>query len=139
MLDQTKITLSVNSALMPLTVPTMPDLVAKINEWSKKRTVYWSMMKAGDAGRPYLNPTIFGDKILDLGINQTIETFDTQGDLIKVGYLNNLKGIAKECRKTEPDLYQQGLLKIYLKEMDRRRGTNYETLFPSIAELLNQV
>jgi hypothetical protein len=46
--------------------------------------------------------------------------------------------LLKECRKTEPDLYQQGLLKVYLKEMDRRRGTNYETLFPSIAELLNQ-
>jgi len=139
MLNQTRITLSVNSALMPLTVPTMPDLVAKVNEWSKKRKVYWSMMKAGDAGRPYLNPTIFGDKILDLGINQSIETFDTQNDPIKIGYLNNLKGIAQECKKTAPDLYQQRLLKVYLKEMDRRRGTNYEVLFPSIAELLNQI
>ena len=96
-------------------------------------------MKAGDAGRPYLNPTIFGDKILDLGINQSIETFDTQNDPIKIGYLNNLKGIAQECKMTEPDLYQQGLLKVYLKEMDRRRNTNYELLFPSIASLLNQV
>ena len=139
MLNHTKITLGVNSALMPLTVPTMPDLVTQINEWSKKRKVYWSMMKAGDAGRPYLNPTIFGDKILDLGINQSIETFDTQNDPIKIGYLNNLKGIAQECKKTEPDLYQQKLLKIYLKEMDRRRGTNYQTLFPSIVELLNQI
>ena len=139
MLDQTKITLSVNSALMPLTVPTMPDLVVKVNEWSKKRKVYWSMMKAGDAGRPYLNPTIFGDKILDLGINQSIEMFDTQSDPIKIGYLNNLKGIAQECKKTVPNLQTQKLLKIYLKEMDRRRNTNYELLFPSIASLLNQV
>ena len=136
MLNHTKITLGVNSALMPLTVPTMPDLVAKINEWSKKRTVYWSMMKAGDAGRPYLNPTIFGDKILDLGINQTIELFDTQDDPIKIGYLNNLKGIAQECRKTEPDLHQQKLLKVYLEELDRRRNTDYKKLFPTISTLL---
>jgi hypothetical protein len=139
MLNHTRITLGVNSALMSLTVPTMPDLVAKINEWSKKRTVYWSMMKAGDAGKPFLNPTIFGDKILDLGINQAIEIFDTHNDSIKIGYLNNLKGIAQECKKTEPDLHQQKLLKVYIKEMDRRRGTNYETLFPSIAKLLNQI
>ena len=136
MLNQTKITLSVNSALTTLTVPTMPDLVNKINEWSKKRTVYWSMMKAGDAGRPYLNPTIFGDKILDLGINQTIEVFDTQNDPIKIGYLNNLKGIAQECRKTEPHLHQQKLLKVYLEELDRRRNTDYKKLFPTISTLL---
>jgi hypothetical protein len=139
MLNHTRITLGVNSALMPLTIPTMPDLVAKINKWSKKRTVYWSMMKAGDAGRPYLNPTIFGDKILDLGINQSIETFDTQNDPIKIGYLNNLKGIAQECKKTEPDLYQQGLLKVYLKEIDRRRNTDYKKLFPTISTLLQNL
>lgn len=139
MLHKTKITLSVNSALMALTVPTMPDLVEKVNTWSKVRPVYWSMMKAGDAGRPYLNPTIFGDKILDLGINQAIAKFDTQDDPIKTGYLNNLKGIAEECKNTEPDLMQQKLLKIYIKELDRRRSTDYKTLFPTIAELLDRV
>ena len=41
------------------------------------------MMKAGDAGRPYLNPTIFGKDILDLGINQSIELFVTEKDNIK--------------------------------------------------------
>jgi len=139
MLKETKIVLSVNSAMMALTVPTMPDLVKQINSWSKQyRTVYWSMMKAGDVWRPYLNPTIFGDKILKLGINEAIELFDTQNDPIKIGYLNNLKGIAKECEKTQPNLFNQQQLKVYLKELDRRRNTNYETLFPSIAELLNQ-
>ena len=139
MLHKTKITLSVNSALMALTVPTMPDLVEQVNIWSKIRPVYWSMMKAGDAGRPYLNPTIFGDKILDLGINQAIAKFDTQDDPIKTGYLNNLKGIAEECRNTEPDFMQQKLLKTYIKELDRRRSTDYKTLFPTIAELLDRV
>jgi pyruvate-formate lyase-activating enzyme len=140
MLSKTKITVSINSALMALTVPTMPDLVKQINSWSRQyRPVYWSMMKAGDVRRPYLNPTIFGDKILNLGVNETIDLFDTQNDPIKKGYLNNLKGIAKECEKTEPNLLHQQQLKVYLKELDRRRNTNYETLFPSIAELLNHV
>jgi len=135
-LNKTKITPSINSALMALTVPTLPDLIKQMNTWSKIREVYWSGMKAGDAGRPYLNPTIFGDAILSLGINEAIEIYESNGDPIKEAQLNNLTGIRKECENTEPDLLQQKLLKTYLKELDRRRGTDYRTLFPTIENLL---
>ena len=93
-------------------------------------------MKAGDAMRPYFNPTIFGDKIVPLGMDQAIEMFETFGDPIKEAQLNNLKGIKQECESTEPDLLQQKLLKVYLKEMDRRRNTDYKKLFPTIDNLL---
>mgnify|MGYP003353282478 CR=1 FL=1 len=42
-LHNTDIVLNINSALGPLTIPTMPDLVDKINKWSQVRTVYWSL------------------------------------------------------------------------------------------------
>jgi MoaA/NifB/PqqE/SkfB family radical SAM enzyme len=135
MLNETKIILNINSAMTALTIPSMPALVKKINEWSKKRIVYWSMMKAGDAGRPWLNPNIFGKNILDLGINESIKLFDTQSDKIKETYLRNLKGIAKECKMTEPNLFQQKLLRIYIEELDRRRGTDWKKTFPTIANL----
>jgi hypothetical protein len=93
-------------------------------------------MKAGDAGRPYLNPTIFGRDILPLGIDRAIDVYETNGDPIKEAQLNNLKGIRMECEKTEPDRLQQKLLKVYLKELDRRRGTDYTKLFPTIDKLL---
>jgi hypothetical protein len=92
-------------------------------------------MKAGDAGRPYLNPTIFGKAILPLGINQAIEIYESNGDPIKEAQLNNLIGIQKECENTDPDLLQQKLLKSYLNELDRRRGTDYKKLFPTIEKL----
>tara|TARA_B100001115_G_C15615741_1_gene295322 strand:- start:54 stop:611 length:558 start_codon:yes stop_codon:yes gene_type:complete len=139
MLNKTMITTSINSALMPLTIPSLPDLIEKINNWSGrniKRQVYWSGMKAGDDMRPYFNPTIFGDKIVPLGINQAIDLFETFGDPIKEAQLNNLKGIKQECENTQPDYLQQKLLKIYLKEMDRRRNTDYKQLFPTINDLL---
>jgi len=138
MLDETKIILNVNSALTALTVPYMPALVDKINSWSKKRKVYWSMMKAGDAGRPYLNPTIFGKDILDLGLNESIQKFNTDGDAIKKIWLENLKGIAKECEMTKPNLLQQRLLSIYLNELDRRRETSWREVFPTIAKLYDR-
>jgi len=136
-LSKTKITPSINSALTPLTIPTLPDLIQKVNSWSKKyREVYWSGMKAGDSHRPYLNPTIFGDKIVDLGLSKAVETFQTNGDRIKELQLSNLQGIMTECENTKEDLVQQNLLKIYLNELDRRRNTDFTNLFPSIAQLL---
>jgi len=134
-LQKTRITPSINSAMMALTVPTLPDLIRQMNSWSKTREVYWSGMKAGDAGRPYLNPTIFGKAILPLGINQAIEIYESNGDPIKEAQLNNLIGIQKECENTDPDLLQQKLLKSYLNELDRRRGTDYKKLFPTIEKL----
>ena len=136
-LDKTKITASINSAMMALTIPTLPDLIVQMNKWSKVREVYWSGMKAGDAGRPYLNPTIFGKDIIPLGIDKAIEVYETNGDAIKEAQLNNLKGIRTECANTEPDLLQQKLLKLYIKELDRRRNTDYTKLFPTIDKLLN--
>jgi len=134
-LNKTNITPSINSALMALTIPTLPDLIKQMNTWSKTREVYWSGMKAGDAGRPYLNPTIFGKDILPLGIDKAIDIFETNGDVVKQAQLNNLKGIRTECANTEPDPQQQRLLKTYLKELDRRRGTDHRKLFPTIEDL----
>ena len=136
-LHKTKITPSINSALMALTIPTLPDLIGQMNAWSKIREVYWSGMKAGDAGRPYLNPTIFGKDIIPLGIDRAIEVYETNGDVIKEAQLNHLKGIRTECANTEPDQIQQKLLKLYIKELDRRRNTDYTKLFPTIDKLLN--
>ena len=136
-LHKTKITASINSAMTALTIPTLPDLIVQVNKWSRIREVYWSGMKAGDAGRPYLNPTIFGKEILPLGIDKAIELYETNGDVIKEAQLNNLKGIRTECEHTEPDLLQQKLLRIYIKELDRRRNTDYTKLFPTIEKLFN--
>jgi len=134
-LNKTKITPSINSAMMALTIPTLPDLIEQVNKWSRINQVYWSGMKAGDAGRPWLNPTIFGDKILAEGLTKACELFKTFGDPIKEAQLNNLKGMATECEHSVPDVELQRLLKIYLNELDRRRNTDHTKLFPGITKL----
>jgi len=137
-LNKTKITPSINSAMTALTIPTLPDLIERVNKWSKTREVYWSGMKAGDSHRLFLHPTIFGEKILPLGLQRAIDIFETNDDKIKTLQLENLKGIATECLNTQPDPTQQKLLKVYLKELDRRRGTDYTVLFPELEALLTQ-
>ena len=89
-LNKTKITPSINSAMTALTIPTLPDLIERVNKWSKTREVYWSGMKAGDSHRLFLHPTIFGEKILPLGLQRAIDIFETNGDKIKSLQLENL-------------------------------------------------
>ena len=135
-LNKTNITPSINSALMALTIPTLPDLIVRLNKWSRIREVYWSGMKAGDHMRPYLNPTIFGKAIVGLGMSKAIDIFETNGDPIKEAQLKNLIGIKTECERTEPNTWDQKMLKGYIEELDRRRGLDYKKLFPEIAALL---
>ena len=136
-LNNTDITLNINSALDPLTANTMPDLVLKINEWSKTRTVYWSLMKTG--GRDFLHPTIFGSHGLDLGFQKAIDQFDDLGDIDKANYKNYFQGIASEIAGSKPNIELQRKLKTYLLELDRRRGTDYVSTFPALASLLKDI
>jgi organic radical activating enzyme len=137
---------NINSALTVTAVPGMPMLVDKINEWSKIRPVYWSMMKASTHNygpRPYLYPGIFGRKVNDIGLKEAIEKFDIKSygyiDSVKANYKNYMNGIINEFENREPDPFRQKQFKIYLTELDRRRGTDYKKTFPTIAEWLDKV
>ena len=137
---------NINSALTITAVPGMPMLVDKINEWSKIRPVYWSMMKAStynSGPRPYLYPGIFGKKVNDIGLKEAIEKFDINSyghiDSVKLNHKNYMNGIMNEFENREPDVFRQKQFKIYLTELDRRRGTDYKKTFPTIAEWLDKV
>ena len=137
---------NINSALTITAVPGMPALVKNINQWSKIRPVYWSMMKASTKNfgpRPYLYPGIFGRKVNDIGLKEAVDMFDVNShgypDSVKVNYKNYMNGIVQEFEQQEPDAFRQRQFKIYLTELDRRRGTNYKTTFPVIAEWLDKI
>ena len=133
-LENTNFILNINSVLTPLSTKTLSGLVDKINQWSKKRIVYWSMMKA--AGRDCLHPTIFGNKLLDHGFNQALELYDTMNDPEKTAYKDYFVGIGKEIEQTPENKQLQSELQTYLEELDRRRGTDYKVTFPYIHQLL---
>lgn len=136
-LNNTDIVLNINSALGPLTIPSLPDLVEKINSWSRVRTVYWSLMKTG--GHKYFHPTIFGPMLLNMGYQQAIDKFDAMGDPDKMKYKEYFEGIAKEIAHSQSNPNLQRQLKTYLTELDQRRGTDYTKTFPTIAKLLKDI
>jgi len=146
MVHNTVFTNNINSAFSLLSAQTMPELAERINEWSKTKQVYWSMMKCNQKempGRPYLYPGIFGDKVLSLGLRKAVDIFDPMvagyKDSVKEQYKIYMNGIAKEMEEAEPNFVRQKQFKIYLEELDRRRGTDYKKLFPLVADWLDRV
>lgn len=147
MLDHTGFTNNINSALSLLAAQSMPQLAEKINEWSRqKKQVYWSMMKCNQREippKPYLYPGIFGSRVLDLGLRKAVEIFDPMAagykDSVKFQYKSYMQGIVQEMSQAENNLLRQRQFKIYFEELDRRRGTDYKKIFPTVAEWLQDV
>ena len=142
-LHNTSIEQAINSALTVTAVPGMPAMVKYINECNKIKPIYWSMMKANqfDIGpREYLYPGIFGDKINEWGLLEAVEMFDTNShgypDSVKVSHKKFMLGNVQEFKMRKPSLLRQKQFKIYLNELDRRRGTNWKNLYPQIWELV---
>ena len=146
-LNETETLQSINSALTVTAVPGMPEMAKMINNWSKIRPVYWSMMKAAQHEtdwKPYLYPGIFGRKINDIGLQEAVELFDTNSydypDSVKVNHKKFMEGNMIEFENREPDLIRQKQFKIYLKELDRRRNTDYTKVYKNnIASWLKDI
>ena len=135
-LHNTNIEQGINSALTITAVPGMPSMVKYINECSKTKPVYWSMMKANQyeiGPKEYMYPGIFGNKINEIGLVEAVELFDTNSfgypDSVKQSQKQYMQGIIKEFENREPNLLRQKQLKIYLKELDRRRGTDFTKIY----------
>jgi hypothetical protein len=49
-----------------------------------------------------------------------------------------MQGIIQEIDQAKVDVVEIGKLQIFLDEKDRRRGTNWKTMFPWLAEICSQ-
>jgi hypothetical protein len=138
-LHKTSIEQGINSALTVTAVPGMPAMVEYINACSKIKPIYWSMMKAAQhnlGDMAFLYPGIFGSVINDWGLKEAVEKFDIKSngyeDSVKKSHKIYMQGIMNEFHNRAPDLFRQKQLKIYLTELDRRRGTNFTKIYPQI-------
>tara|TARA_B100000575_G_scaffold246142_1_gene210990 strand:- start:546 stop:1847 length:1302 start_codon:yes stop_codon:yes gene_type:complete len=145
-LHNTDIEQGINSALTVTAVPGMPALAKYINECSKIKPIYWSMTKAANKDvdhRPYLYPGIFGSKINDWGLVEAIELFDvnTDGhpDSVKVNHKKFMQGNMTEFSAEKPSPIRMKQFKIYLNELDRRRGTDWTKIYPQMWELVKDL
>lgn len=145
-LNNTEFDQGINSALTVTAVPGMPAMVKYINQCSNIKPIYWSMMKANQheiGPREYMYPGIFGAKINDWGLREAVEMFDTNSygypDSVKVSHKKFMEGNIKEFDQRDPSPLRQKQLKIYLDELDRRRGTNWTQIYPQIFNIVKDL
>jgi hypothetical protein len=120
--------LNVNQTVSSMTIKTMPELIEKINKYSQHRHIGHYFMFVD--GYRFQHPDIFDyslwaedfDNILSVMHNETIEDKET---------LERMTGLQKRLQNTcSQDLDKIKQLHAYLDELDRRRSTDWRSLFP---------
>jgi hypothetical protein len=126
LLNQKWINLIVGSTLTPLTIKTFPDLLEKINEWSKIRKVYHYQNAVNWPDHQFID--IFGN-IFDNDFKKALELKpdNTEEETLSKNYL---KGISEQSSCNAPNLLKIQQLFDFLNTMDKRRKTNWKDVFP---------
>jgi MoaA/NifB/PqqE/SkfB family radical SAM enzyme len=130
LISQKWINLIISSTITPLTIKTLPDLLEKINVWSKQRKIHHYQNSVNNPGYMYID--IFGDifqqdfeKALALKPKHTPEEQMSQ---------KYLQGIAQQSAYCAPNVPEIKKLFNFLNENDRRRNTSWPTVFPWLIE-----
>ena len=120
------INLIINSTVTPLTVKTLPELLQKINVWSKQRKIYHYQNSVNSPSYMFID--IFGD-IFQEDFARAIELkpAHTPEELASKNYLI---GIAKQSQHGGPKPKEVHQLFDFLNTMDLRRNTHWHTVFP---------
>lgn len=133
------ITICINAAMNALSIKAMPDYIRQINAWNKKIMSHWNdhrrkiIQSFMTTTWPLcMNPDIFDEDLFKEDFKTILELMkpaDNDMDYVKQSY-EHMIGIEKQIRHNPKNEALISDLKVFLNEMDRRRGTDWKTLFP---------
>lgn len=127
--EQEWITLNVNQTVTPLTMRTMPDLIDKITFYSNNDTRHIGHYFQYATGHSYLHPEIYGGEFWEddwrrIFAAMPADTFDQREAR------QRMEGMKARLDSTVINREEIEKMKIYLDEIDRRRSTDWRSLFP---------
>jgi organic radical activating enzyme len=135
--DQSWINLNINQTLSVLTIKTVPELLRFINNIRSQREIghYFSTTVMT---HEFLHPGIFGsdfftkdfDAILLEMPNKTWQQQQARDYML---------GIKSQVNSCQTDIVKIKQLKIFLDEMDRRRNTSWQKVFPWLIKEFDHV
>jgi hypothetical protein len=110
----------------------MPELLIKLSEWRKQRKIgHW--FSGITPGPSYMMASIFGKQEFVESAEHILKLMPTETDEERTAY-NYMSGIFSEILTDNINVPEIIKLIMYLDEKDRRRGTNWENLFPWLTE-----
>jgi hypothetical protein len=131
LLDKTFVQQCINSAISPLTIKTVPDLVERMNAWNARKPhdhrITYSFMSV--MAPQYMDPAMFGAGVFESDFERICVAMPNHTEYDRV-LVDHMAGIGRQISAAPRNLQQIRGLKDYLTEIDRRRGTDWKTLFP---------
>ena len=131
------IIICMNAAITGLSIKTTPQYLEKMNSWNdirrqhKFHDIFFSFMTVN--APPYMMPDIFVPGLFENEFEQILNLMPRETDYQNKSY-EHMAGIYKQIEITPVNNDMIETLKIYLDEIDRRRNTNWRSLFPWLEE-----
>lgn len=134
LVEQKWINLIVSSTITPLTIKTLPDLLERIQQWSKIRPVYHYQNSINNLSHLFID--IFGNMFdEDFARALALKPTRTPEEIASREYL---QGIARQAASGSINSAEITKLYNYLTELDRRRNTDWATTFPWLVSVFKR-
>lgn len=136
LVKQRWITLNVNQTITVLGMKTIPNLIRYINQQRQHREIGHYFMNC--TNRPHLYPGIMGAGFFDQDFAAILA--EMPDDLWQQKHAKSLmQGLQLELNSKQKNTEQVENLIYFLAEIDRRRGTNWQKVFPWLVKELENV
>jgi organic radical activating enzyme len=131
LLDKTFVQQCINSAISPLTIKTLPELIHRLNAWNARKPhdhrISYSFMSV--MAPPWMDPAIFGAGVFEEDFQAICSAMPNHTVYDQVP-IDHMAGIGRQIANTPRNVPMIMGLIDYLHEIDRRRGTDWKLLFP---------
>ena len=138
LLDKPWVKLAIHSCISVLTIKTLPKLITKIIEWNTQRPEDMKIDFSFDfviGGKiKGLHPTTLGPGVFDSDFDKITELMPVDNEN-QISTKKQMQGMARYVKNTPKNPERIEVLVAYLDELDRRRNTNWRTVFPWLVEL----
>jgi len=123
------LTLNINQSITNMTIKTMPDLIKVINKYNQQKHIghYFEFYIGPEQ---YQHPKIFAYDMWEEDFKSIYSEMRSDTTEHKEVF-TRLEGLEQQLKTVKQHDYEQiENLHIYLDELDRRRGTDWRSLFP---------
>jgi hypothetical protein len=131
LLDKPWVQQCINSAITPLTIKTLPELILRMNFYNDhlpaEKQISYSFMTV--MAPDWMDPAIFGAGVFDQDFEHILEIMRVN-TLGEKSAREHMMGIGRQISRAPRNLTLITGLKDYLTEIDRRRNTDWRQLFP---------
>lgn len=125
--------MAINCAINPLTIKTMPALFGKIRAWRSIANINLSFMTVTYPTE--MNPDIFGPGLFREDFEKIIASMPAFNPH-DLSVREHMRGIAKMLESSPRKPLELLKLRIFLDEMDKRRGQDWRAVFPWLVKEL---